>query len=116
MPRDEAVLVDILQAARDVAKLAGQTTQESFVRDKGIRYSILYPIMVVGEAVKRLSPEVREAHPEVPWKRIAGLRDIIIHQYDFLKLEEIWRVIENAFPKLIEQLELILSEVKGDQG
>lgn len=70
--------------------------------------------MVAGEGVKRLSPEVREAHPEIPWKRVAGLRDIIIHQYDFLKLEEIWRVIENEFPKLIEQITWILERVEGE--
>jgi uncharacterized protein with HEPN domain len=60
---------------------------------------------VIGEAVKRLSLAFRAAHPEVPWKLIAGTRDKLIHHYEDVDLEEIWRMVTSDLPELIRLVE-----------
>ena len=66
--------------------------------------------MVLGEAVKRLSEDFRSAHPEVLWRQIAGMRDALIHQYDGVDMEEVWRTIDFRVPELMDTLERLIPE------
>jgi uncharacterized protein with HEPN domain len=66
--------------------------------------AVLHQLLVLGEAVKRLSGDFRDAHPEVPWRLIAGMRDKLIHHYDSVDLDEVWRVAERDIPYLAEQI------------
>ena len=75
MPRDEAHLLDILKAARLTVEFKGTADKDAFLVDAKTQSAVLHQLLVIGEAVKRLSPEFRAAHPEVPWKLIAGTRD-----------------------------------------
>jgi uncharacterized protein with HEPN domain len=68
----------------------------------------LHQLLLVGEAVKRLSEDYRRKHPDVPWKRIAGMRDVLIHQYDEVDLDEVWRTVAVEIPKLISQLAVLV--------
>lgn len=67
--------------------------------------AILYQIVILGEAVKRLSADFRNQHPEVPWREIAGMRDILTHQYDRVEVDEIWGVIQDDIPQLLSMIE-----------
>jgi uncharacterized protein with HEPN domain len=78
LSRDEAHLLDILKAARLAIEFAGPA-RAGFVEDAKSQSAAIHQLMVIGEAVKRLSPEFRQAHPEIPWKLIAGTRDKLIH-------------------------------------
>lgn len=62
----------------------------------------------MGEATKRLSREFREQHPEVPWDDIAGMRDIVAHQYDRIDLDIVWQVIQRNIPELLNMLVILL--------
>jgi uncharacterized protein with HEPN domain len=62
--------------------------------------AVLRNLEIVGEAVKRLTPDVRAQAPNIPWRRIAGLRDVLIHQYFGVDLEAVWLVVENEVPVL----------------
>ena len=71
--------------------------------------AVLYEIVVMGEAARRLSPEIRTAHPEVPWRDIIGMRSVVTHGYDQIDDDELWQVIERDLPELIRKLEAILA-------
>ena len=60
---------------------------------------------IIGEATKRISEGFRSAHPEIPWKKMAGMRDVLIHAYDEVDLDEVWNVSQNAIPELIAMIE-----------
>jgi uncharacterized protein with HEPN domain len=70
--------------------------------------AILYQIVIVGEAVKRLSTDFCNQHSEVPWREIAGMRDILTHQYDRVEVDEIWGVIQDDIPQLLSMIEPLL--------
>ena len=105
MSRDDAHLLDILKAARLAIEFKGPAEKAAFLEDRKTQSAILHQLLIIGEAVKRMSPEFRAAHPEVPWRLIAGTRDKLIHFYEGVDLEEIWRMVTSELPDLISRLE-----------
>ena len=65
--------------------------------------------MLIGEGVRRLSDGFRAAHPGIPWRLIAGMRDRLIHQYDAVDLDEVWKTATTDIPALIQDLKVLLS-------
>ena len=72
--------------------------------------------MILGEAVKRLSPEFRAQHPTVPWQDIAGMRDILIHRYDNVELDEVWEAVTRDVPRLLAYLEPLAPGPPSEEG
>ena len=66
---------------------------------------------LVGESVKRVPQNFRDAYPEIPWRKIAGMRDVISHAYEDLAYEVLWDAVEMNFPKVLSDLERILAEI-----
>lgn len=110
MSRDNASLLDIINAANRVLRFAEGLDRSSLEANEEKQSAILYQIIIIGEATKRLSKEFRSQHPHIPWKDIAGMRDILAHQYDRTDLNTLWGVIQNDIPELLELLEPLLSE------
>ncbi len=112
MSRDDATLLDILRAARLVIEFKGNLVKRDFLRDKKTQSAILHQLLVIGEAVKRLSEDFRARHSELPWTRIAGMRDKLIHAYDAVDLDEVWKTVTKEIPPLISFLEPLVPEEK----
>ena len=89
--RDLAYLWDMRDAARDVMEFVEGVSYESFCSDKKLRYVVERRIEVIGEAARHVSQSFQESHPEIPWKRIVGLRNIPAHEYGEILVERIRR-------------------------
>ena len=112
MSRDDATLLDILKAARLVVAFKGNLTKKAFLRDIKTQSAILHQLLVIGEAVKRLSEVFRARHAEVQWTRIAGMRDKLIHAYDAVDLDEVWKTVTKDIAPLISFLEPLVPQEK----
>jgi uncharacterized protein with HEPN domain len=108
MQRDEATLLDIAQAARLVLAFMQGMTKKAFLGDLKTQSSVLYQLVVMGEAVKRLSHEFRAQHPDIPWSLIAGMRDHLAHGYDIVDWDEVWKTATSDVPDLLANIEPLL--------
>ncbi len=108
MSRDSASLLDIVRAGQLVLQFAQGVNREQLASDVLRQSAILYQISIMGEATKRLSREFREQHSEVPWDDVAGMRDIIAHQYDRVDLDIVWQVIQRNIPELLYMITPLL--------
>jgi len=110
MLRDEATLLDIEKAARLAIEFAQGYELQRFEHDLRTQSAVLHQLAIVGEAVKRLSEAFRLAHPGIPWKEIAGMRDHLVHAYDAVDIDEVWMVVTRDLPALLQQIEPLLPE------
>ena len=105
MPRDDATLVDVLHAARSAKQFAAGMDRAAFLADAKTQSAVLHQLLILGEAVKRLSPEFRAEHTQLPWKMMAGMRDVIAHQYDSIDLDEVWETLSRDLRTIIVAIE-----------
>ena len=105
MQRDKAVLLDIKNACHHIREFTHRMEKNAFIEDLKTQSAVLHKLLVIGEAVKRLSPDFRVKHPEIPWSLIAGMRDKLVHGYDIVDLDAVWETVYSDVPKLLCFLE-----------
>jgi uncharacterized protein with HEPN domain len=108
MNRDEATLLDIYNAAQCILQFSSQLTKDDLANNAEKQSAILYQIIVMGEATKRLSSNFRNTYTQIPWQDIAGMRDILAHQYDRVNLNTLWDVVQFDVPELLELMTPLL--------
>jgi len=112
MRPDDATLVDLYTAARLALRFAEGYDRGAFLADDKTQAAVLHEFMVIGEAAKRLSHDFRTAHPQIPWQAMAGMRDKLIHAYDAVDAEQVWKTlradVRADVPALQEFLEPLL--------
>ncbi len=102
---DESYVMDILHAARLVQSFVLDVDSEAFDRDIMQQSAVIHQLMIIGEATKHISQQFKDDHPEVPWKDMAGMRDVLIHAYHRINLDEVWLAATVHVPELIRQVE-----------
>ena len=98
---------DILEAINDIQESVKNLSKEKFSNNKDIKDASIRRLEIIGEAVKNIPNSFREKHPEIPWNKIAGMRDIIIHGYFRVDLDAVWNVVKKDLPRLKKQIEKI---------
>jgi uncharacterized protein with HEPN domain len=107
MSHDEIILLDIIRATRLAIEFTQGMDKNTFLQDIKTQSAVLHQLMVMGEAVKRLSTSYRNQHAQIPWKLMAGMRDKLIHGYDIVDLNEVWKTIEVDVPQVLPLLEAL---------
>ena len=85
---------------------------DAFSKDTQKQDAVIRRLEIIGEAVKSLSTEIRDRNPEVPWREIAGARDILVHEYFRVDLNLAWEMVHDDLPKLASDIERILGDSK----
>ena len=111
MPRDYKVsLADILEAIGWIQSFVAGMTLDRFKTDRKTFDAVIRNLEVIGEAVKNVPEHVRAKHAVIPWQRIAGLRDILVHHYFGVDADIVWDLVQNKVPELSKQIQTILNE------
>jgi uncharacterized protein with HEPN domain len=111
MPRDYKVYIeDIVEAIRKIRFFTTDLSLQTFSSDVKTFDAVIRNLEIIGEAIKRVPEQIRSVYPDVEWKKIAGLRDILAHEYFGVDAEIIWDIIQNKLPVLEEQIKQMLEE------
>jgi uncharacterized protein with HEPN domain len=102
-------LLDILEHIRVIGEHLQGVTHEAFMGDVLRQDAVLRRIEVIGEAATRLSPELRAAHPEVPWQQIRDMRNFLIHVYDQVNCDRVWDTVQQDLAPLRQAVEEMLA-------
>ncbi len=107
MRDDKEKLLDINDAIERINKYAVRGKDE-FQKDELIQTWIVHHLQILGEAAARISDEFKAAHSEIPWSKIIGMRNILVHDYFQIDIDIVWAVIEKDLPQLREMIKKII--------
>lgn len=103
--KDMARLWDMLDAARTAVEFTEAMSSEQFLEDRRTRNAVERNLEIIGEAARCVSQETREALPDIPWRSVIGLRNVLAHEYGDVRYEVLWTIINDKLIPLIKQLE-----------
>ncbi|MBI5166921.1 MAG: DUF86 domain-containing protein [candidate division NC10 bacterium] len=116
MKSNQVFLKHILDEINFLVKETDEIKFEEFMKNEVLKRACTRSLEIIGEAVKNLSSDFRKKYKNVDWKKIAGMRDKIIHHYFGVRWDVVWDVIKNKVPKLKEQIEILLKENEDVTG
>jgi len=104
MSRDDTYLVDILESAKVALDYVFDKSWDEFYRDTQCQDAVVRRIEIIGEAARRVSTETRAKYPEIEWREMTSMRNLVIHEYDVVDVGQVWDTVRNKLPPLIEKL------------
>lgn len=106
---------DILEAMEAAEAFVEDTDFNDLEDDLEKKFALQRAFEVIGEATKHLDPSIRERYPDVPWDDMAGMRDVLIHEYFAVELEVVWDTIHDRFPRVKPHLQRVLDDLSSEQ-
>lgn len=107
---DDARLRHMLDAAREASDFARSHTASDLASNRLLALGLVKLIEVIGEAATKVTRAFQDAHPEVPWRKIAGMRHVLVHDYDRNDLDVVWETVSNDLPSLVGVLETLVAQ------
>ncbi len=109
-------LDDILENALAACEFASGLTADEFAADRKTLYAVMRALEIIGEAAKRIPDDLRARHPDIDWRGMAGLRDVIVHQYDRIDPSVPFHVATAQLPTMIDRLRELIAEERRLAG
>ena len=106
-------LYDIKEAVEKIEDFKKGMNFDQFANDRKTVDAVVRNLEIIGEATKRIPKRIRNKYPEIDWKAIIGMRNIIVHEYFGVRLEIVWKTIKERLPELKNKIEKILKEVEN---
>jgi uncharacterized protein with HEPN domain len=103
---------DILESINRIENYTADLDYDDFIKNDLVKDAVLRNLEVIGEAAKNIPDEVREVFTDIPWRRIIGLRNIVIHEYFGVDFENIWKIIKENIPEVKPYIEQISKKLK----
>ena len=116
MWRDDAYLLDILIAAKRARNHARNLTWNDFQNSTLHQDAIVRTLEVIGEAAMKISQETKDAHPNLPWKELVGMRNRLIHEYFRVDIEKVWETVTRDVPSLIGLVEPLIPAIPAEKS
>ena len=113
MKDDRVYLAHVRDAVERILRYT-EDGREQFSGDEKTQDAVVRNLEIIGGAVKNVSSALRKRHPDIPWRRLAGMRDKLIHEYFGVNLTIVWEVVDKELPKLAVQVAAILEEIGAD--
>ena len=104
-------LEDILESIEKIEEYTANVDEDEFYENTFIQDAVLRRLEIIGEAVKNIPNDFRAKYPDIPWRQIAGMRDILIHAYFGVNLRRVWKVIKEDLPELKLKILKILNKI-----
>ena len=109
--RDKVILQKVISEIDIGAGMRGNAPYEDFVADEKLKRAICMTVINIGELIKNITDETRGRYSYIPWKAVAGMRDLTAHKYQTLRMEDVYSTVKQDFPKLKADLEKVLIEL-----
>ncbi|OGK09969.1 hypothetical protein A2767_01855 [Candidatus Roizmanbacteria bacterium RIFCSPHIGHO2_01_FULL_35_10] len=114
MKKDILVYIDdIIESIDKIEEYANRITEEDFERLESIQDAVLMRLAVIGESANKIPINIRKEHPEIPWRKIINLRNIIVHDYSSININRIWKIIKKDILLLKAQVEKLSSNISS---